>query len=397
MDKVRPQPWLSIIGIGEDGLQGLPLASRQALDAAEIVFGGSRHLQLADVGVRGEPWPMPFDVTPVLKLKGRNVAVVVSGDPFWFGGGGSLARHLDPAEWIAYPVASTFSLIAARLGWRIEETICLGLHAAAFERLVPVLSRGAKLIALVRDGAAAGALCAWLTERGWGASRVIAFSAVGGPKEKLMRSQADKGFAGDVVAPVAVAIEADGRLGLPRCSGLPDDLFINDGQITKRPIRALALSALAPRAGERLWDIGAGSGSISIEWVLAGGEAFAIEQHAARAANVRANAEALGVGHRVHVIEGAAPEALSELPAPDAVFVGGGLTAETFEDIWRLLPGGVRFVAHAVSLETQALLMDLQGRRGGTLDRFEVSHAEPLGRMRSWQSARPIVQWVTSK
>lgn len=397
MDKGRSQPWLSIIGIGEDGLQGLSLASRQALDAAEIVFGGPRHLQLAEVGTRGTAWPVPFDVTPVLALRGRKVAVVVSGDPFWFGGGGSLAQHLDPADWIAYPAPSTFSLIGARLGWRLEETICLGLHAAPVERLVPVLSRGAQVIALVRDGAAAGALCAWLTERGWGASRVVAFSAMGGPNESVAQSVASVGLADGLCAPVAVAIAADGRLGLPRASGLADYLFINDGQITKRPIRALALSALAPRAGERLWDIGAGSGSISIEWALAGGEALAIEQHAERAKNIGANAEAFGVAHRVRLVEGRAPEALAGLSAPDAVFVGGGLTGETFEALWRLLPTGVRFVAHAVSLETQALLMDLQGRLGGTLDRIEISHAAPLGRMRSWQSARPIVQWVTSK
>lgn len=393
----RAGAWLSIIGLGEDGLAGLPLTSRQALDAADIVFGGPRHLALANVGDRGRAWPVPFDVSPVLAMKGRSVAVLASGDPFWFGAGSSLVQHLEAAEWMAYPAPSTFSLAAARLGWRLEETACLGLHAAPFDRLVPILSRGARLICLVRDGGAALALCRWLAERGWGTTAVTALSAVGGPNERIVSSTAADGFSDQVPGPVAIALEADGRHGLPRSSGLPDDLFVHDGQLTKRPVRALALSALAPRPGERLWDVGAGAGSISIEWALAGGEAIAVEQQPARAANIRANAEAFGVAHRISLVEGRAPEALARLDPPDAVFAGGGLNDASFAVLWSLIPSGTRLVAHAVSLETQALLMQLHGRLGGALDRFEFSHAEPLGSMRSWRSARPIVQWTACK
>jgi precorrin-6Y C5,15-methyltransferase (decarboxylating) len=192
-------------------------------------------------------------------------------------------------------------------------------------------------------------------------------------------------------------LEAEGRQGLSRASGLADELFIHDGQISKRHSRALALSALAPRQGEVLWDIGAGSGSISVEWALAGGLAEAIEQRSARIANIRDNAVAFGVSHRITIVEGSAPGALEGLSPPDAIFAGGGLMATSFEAIWGLMRHGTRFVAHAVSLETQALVTDLHARHGGDLDRFEVSHAQPLGRMRSWQATRPIVQWTTCK
>lgn len=373
------------------------MASRKALNAAEIVFGGPRHLALADVGGRGRPWPVPFDVNPVLAERGRRVAILASGDPFWFGAGGSIVAHLAAGEWTAYPAPSAFSLAAAQLGWRLEETVCLGLHAAPFERLVPVLQRGAKIICLVRDGEVVAALCDWLVRQGWGDTAVTALQSLGGPDEAVQRTLAARGVPGLRSALVIVALEPDGRLGLPRSSGLPDSVFIHDGQITKQPVRALALSALGPRPGEHLWDVGAGSGTISVEWALAGGSAMAIEQHAARAANIRANAEAFGLAHKITIVEGIVPEALTALSVPDAVFIGGGLTAGSFEAIWSRLRVGTRFVAHAVSLETQALLTDLHGRYTGDLHQFDISHAQPLGRMRSWRAARPIMQWSASK
>ena len=390
-------PWLTIIGIGEDGLAGLSEASRKALAKAEIVFGGERHLRLADIGGRGRPWPVPFDVAPVLARRGRATAVLASGDPFWHGAGGSIATHLEAGEWIAYPASSTFSLVASRLGWRLEDVVCLGLHAAPFERLVPHLAPGARIICLVRDGKAAAELAAWLVARGWGASRFWALSALGGPRERIDESRADRFGADEVATPVAVAVEAEGNTGLSRASGLDDSLFVHDGQITKRPMRALALSALAPRPGEILWDIGAGSGSISIEWALAGGKALAVEAREDRAANIRANAAAFGLLHRVAVVVGDAPAALSGLDKPDAVFIGGGLDAAMFSAFWPLLGEGARIVAHAVTLETEALLSELARKHGGELMRIELSHVAPLGRYRSWQAVRPVVQWSAVK
>ncbi|NHX27184.1 precorrin-6y C5,15-methyltransferase (decarboxylating) subunit CbiE, partial [Escherichia coli] len=300
-------PWLSLIGITEDGLPGLSDASRRALAEAEIVFGGPRHLDLAGLADRGRAWPVPFSVEPVLAERGRKVAVLVSGDPFWHGAGGSLAAHLAPGEWRAFPAPSTFSLAAARLGWRIETTVCIGLHAAPFERLVPVLAPGRQVICLLRDGSAAGDLARWLTARGFGPSKLHVLECLGGPRERLRQTRAQDFALPDVAAPVAVAITAAGAPGLPRASGLPDDMFTHDGQITKRPVRALTLSALAPRAGELLWDIGGGSGSVSVEWALAapGGRAITIEPRADRCANIRANAVAFGLDHRIEVIHGA--------------------------------------------------------------------------------------------
>jgi len=386
-------PWLTIIGIGEDGLAGLSEASRKALQAAETVFGGERHLALADVGSRGRAWPVPFDASVVLKCCGRPTVVLASGDPFWHGAGAGLAEKLGGDEWIAHPAPSTFSLAAARLGWRLEATACLGLHAAPFERLVPHLAPGARIICLMRDAKAADDLAKWLTERGWGASLVWTLAALGGPREYIDQHRADL-FAEEVAGNLlAVAVQAWGGQGIPRSSGLSDDLFVHDGQITKRPVRALALSALAPRAGERLWDIGAGSGSISVEWALCGGSAIAIEARENRAANIRSNAAAFGLAHRITVVTGRAPEALATLDAPDAVFIGGGLDSAMFDSIWSRLSPGARLVAHSVTLETEALLGELHQRHGGELMRVEIAHTAPLGRYRSWEAARPVVQW----
>jgi precorrin-6Y C5,15-methyltransferase (decarboxylating) len=386
-------PWLTIIGIGEDGLAGLSEASRKALGQAEVVFGGERHLALAGVGNRGRPWPMPFDADSVLSCRGRATAVLASGDPFWHGVGGTLAEKLEVGEWIAHSAPSTFSLVAARLGWRLESVVCLGLHAAPIERLVPHLTRGTRVICLVRDADAISALAQWLTQRGWGASPLWTLSALGGPRECIRQQRAD-GYAADRGENlVAVALEARGSQGIARSSGLSDDRFVHDGQITKRPMRALALSALEPRPGERLWDIGAGSGSISVEWALSGGTAIAVEAREDRAANIRSNASAFGLTHRITVIQGTAPDILSGLETPDAVFIGGGLNSAMFDSVWSRLETGTRLVAHAVTLETEALLADFHQRHGGELMRVEIAHAGALGKYRSWAAARPVVQW----
>ncbi|TYL94698.1 precorrin-6y C5,15-methyltransferase (decarboxylating) subunit CbiE [Bradyrhizobium rifense] len=385
--------WLTIIGIGEDGLAGLSDASRKALSNAETVFGGERHLALADVGSRGRAWPVPFDAEVVLSRRGRPTAVLASGDPFWYGAGAGLAEKLAADEWVAYSAPSTFSLAAARLGWRLESAVCLGLHAAPFERLVPHLAPGARIICLVRDGKAAGDLARWLSERGWGASTFWALAALGGPNESVREYRAESYARASTGKLVAVALEAKGAQGLSRSSGLPDVLFAHDGQITKRPVRALALSALWPCPGSTLWDIGAGSGSISVEWALCGGTAIAVEAREDRVANIRSNAAEFGLAHRITVIAGNAPDALAGLDAPDAVFIGGGLDGAMFDAVWSRIVPGTRLVAHAVTLETEALLGELHQRHGGDLMRVEIAHAAPLGRYRSWEATRPVVQW----
>ena len=392
-------PWLTIVGLGEDGLSGLPETSRDALSRAEVIFGGPRHLALVGAGERGRPWPVPFSAAPVLAERGRRVVVLASGDPFWFGAGGSLVPDLAPGEWTCHPAPSTFSLAASRLGWRLEEALCFGLHAAPFERLRPVLTSGARVICLVRDGAAAGALCRWLSETGFGASSVTLLEALGGPRERVRRMQADGIALSDVAAPVAVAIDVAGAKGLPRTPGLPDELFAHDGQITRHTIRALTLAALAPRAGEVLWDLGAGSGSISVEWCLAapGATSHAVEMRAERVLNIRANTDAFGLIHRLTLHEGAWPELVAALPRPDAVFVGGGLDAGRLEALWSVLPEGTRLVVNTVTIGAEALVAGWHSRHGGALQRFDIAQAAPLGRMQGWVPARPVVQWSVTR
>jgi len=321
--------------------------------------------------------------------------MLASGDPFWFGAGSSVTRQLERGEWHALPAPSTFSLAAARLGWPLNDTVCLGLHVAPLTRLRPYLAPGARLIVLLRDGAAVAGLAGYLVAAGFGATRITVMEALGGPRERVRVAEA-AGFAlAGVAHPVAVGLEpaGDGAV-LHRASGQPDDWFENDGQITKRPVRALTLSALAPRPGELLWDIGAGSGSIAIEWLLAHPtcQAVAIEADETRANRLRANADRLGVD-RLVLVRGRAPDALAGLPAPDAVFIGGGLSALLLSTLWESVPPGCRIVANAVTLESEALLAAAQTERGGSLLRIELADSAPLGGNRGWKPAYPVVQW----
>ncbi|MEM6304303.1 MAG: precorrin-6y C5,15-methyltransferase (decarboxylating) subunit CbiE [Pseudomonadota bacterium] len=390
-------PWLSLIGMGDDTADALTPASRVALDAAELIFGGPRHLELVGAGARGQAWPVPFDAAPVLAARGRRVVVLASGDPFWFGAGGVLVRALQPGEWRVFPAPSTFALVAGALGWRMEELTCHGLHAAPFARLRSVLAPRARLICLVRDGAAVGDLAEWLCTQGAGAAKLHVCERMGGPHQRVRETTAAEYSLHDVAAPVAVGVALPPGVGLSRASGLPDNAFEHDGQITKRPVRALTLSALGPRPGELLWDIGAGSGSVSVEWCLAGGRAIAFERKAGRVQNIQRNNAAFGVDHRMEVREGDAGSLFTGQPGPDAVFVGGGGSATLFAQLFDVLPPGVRIVANGVTLETESLLTQLHRDHGGTLLRIELAQAEPLGRMRGWTPARAVVQWSVTR
>lgn len=391
-------PWLTIVGLGEDGPDGLPPASRAALEAAEVVLGAARHLSLLpDLAAERILWPVPFaDGLPLLRaLRGRRVGVLASGDPFWFGAGSVIAREFAPGEWRALPGPSTFSLAAARLGWPIERTACLGLHAAPLSRLRPHLAPGARALALLRDGAAVAELAAYLAAAGFGASRLWVMEALGGPRERVTQARADALPPDGFAHPACVALDVEGTGAVVPCtSGLDDAFFDNDGQITKRPVRALTLSALAPRPGELLWDIGGGSGSVAIEWLLShpATEAISIEAHPDRAARIRINAARLGAD-RLQVVEGTAPAALEHLAAPQAVFIGGGLSGALLDHLTARLAPGTRLVANAVTLESEAVLAQAHARRGGELLRIELAKAAPLGGRRGWKAAYPVVQW----
>ena len=365
-------------------------------------MGPPRHLSLVPEGdAEKVEWPAPFaDGLPRLRaLTGRRVAVLASGDPFWFGAGSVVARELPEGSWRVLPGPSTFSLAAARLGWALERTVCLGLHAAPLSRLRPHLAPGARILVLLRDGDAVGALARFVSERGFGASRLRVMEALGGPRERVRDMTAEGFDLHDVVHPVCAALEVEGDgVAMPWASGRPDALFDSDGQITKRPVRALTLSALAPRPGERLWDIGSGSGSIAIEWLLSHPTttANAVEARPDRADRLRRNADRLGVD-RLEVVIGDAPAALADLPQPDAVFVGGGLSEGLLVALWQRLDPGTRIVANAVTLESEALLSVWQEKAGGELMRIELATAAPLGSKRGWRSAYPVVQWSVTR
>lgn len=398
--------WLAIVGIGEDGLDGIGAAARQAIGEADLVFGGARHLELAATAIRGEPrpWPVPFDTTmaDVVAARGRNVCVLASGDPFCHGVGTTLARHVDRAEFSAYPAPSAFSLAAARLGWALQETETISLHGRPIHLIRPLLQDGARILALTSNGRSPAEIADLLASSGFGSSRFHILEALGGPAEAVSTLRADA-LGTQIFADLnVVAIEASGddrAKTIPLAVAIPDALFEHDGQITKREIRAVTLSSLAPRPGELLWDIGAGSGSIAISWMLAHPSlhAVAIEAEAERAARIRRNARSLGVPG-LDIVEGHAPEALAGLPQPDAVFVGGGgsrdgVMAITME---RLRAGG-RLVANAVTLEMEAVLLDLYARHGGELSRITVSRAAPVGGKSGWRPAMPVTQWTWSK
>lgn len=407
-------PWLTIIGWGESGTQGLTAASREALTRAEVVFGARRHLRLlaplstdlnddltadlrTDLKTKLREWPVPFadGVPQLLAERGRRVVMLASGDPFWFGAGTSIVSHLEPQEWQALPSPSTFSLAASRLGWPIQDCTCLGLHAKPLTRVRPYLQPGRRLLVLVRDGDAVAALARWVSQFGFADSTLSVLEALGGEHERVSAFPVAATLPDDIAHPVAIALEVAGEgPALPLTPGLPDDFFEHDGQITKQAIRAMTLAALAPKPGERLWDIGTGSGSIAIEWLLAhpDNQAVGVEHNASRAARAAHNARQLGVDW-LTIIEGSALDALAQAPPPDAVFIGGGLSQALLEALWEQLPAGTRLVANAVTLESEALLAHWHQQAGGELLRLELASAAPLGTRRGWKASYPIVQW----
>lgn len=398
--------WLTIVGIGEDGLAGLGEAARHRIAHADIVFGGARHLALAAPLIKGESraWDSPFirSIEAVLAERGRAVCVLASGDPFHYGVGATLSRHVAAAEMDVFPHPSAFSLAAARLGWPLQNVTCLSLHGRPLDLVRPHLHPGAHILALTSDEAGPAALAQLLTNAGFGASTITVHEALGGPDEQIRTALASH-FTLRTINPINICsieiIAAPGARILPFAAGLDDALFAHDGQITKREIRALTLSALAPRHGDLLWDIGAGSGSVGIEWMLAhvSLRAIAIEADAQRVARIAANSLAFGVPD-LRIEHGTAPDVLLGLPQPDAIFIGGGGTeAGVMETAIAALASGGRLVANAVTTQMEALLLARRGELGGSLTRIAIDRAAPIGGMTGWRPAMPITQWSWTK
>jgi precorrin-6B C5,15-methyltransferase / cobalt-precorrin-6B C5,C15-methyltransferase len=405
-DTAASPRWLSIVGIGEDGVEGLSATARALIGNAEIVFGGRRHLALVAPLIRGAArhWPSPFDgaAAEVLAQRGRPICVLATGDPFHYGVGAVLARTIAAREMNVVPAPSAFSLAASRLGWALPQAVLLSVHGRMLDLIRPHLQPGARILALTSDGDGPPALAKLLAESGFGASLFTVLEALGGPHERIRSTNAAAYDLGAIDPLNTVAIEVDAAPGarvLTRAAGLADSLFEHDGQITKREIRAVTLSSLAPSRGELLWDIGAGAGSVAIEWMLADPamRAIAVERSADRAARIARNAAAFGVPE-LEMVEGAAPAALSGLAAPDAIFVGGGASdAGVLDAAARALRPGGRLVVNALTLESEAALLARYAAFGGELLRIAISRAGEVGTMTAWRPAMPVTQWVWTK
>ncbi|WDM58853.1 precorrin-6y C5,15-methyltransferase (decarboxylating) subunit CbiE [Pseudomonas sp. NEEL19] len=390
-------PWLTVVGIGEDGFPGLGKQARRALLGATKIVGSPRQLALLPHCTRAEqlPWPSPFSLNPVLALRGEPVCVLASGDPMFYGVGASLARLVPAAEMRVLSMPSSCALAAARLGWPVQDLHVLSLVARPLAALNAHLYSGLRLLVLSNDGDSPAAIAALLCERGFGPSRLQVFEHLGGEAERMLVGTAQDWPHTDIAALNLVAIDCQATPHAPRhhrLAGLPDSAFRHDGQLTKRDVRAMTLARLAPQPGELLWDVGAGCGSIGIEWMRAhpACRALAIEADEGRQGFIEHNRDALGVPG-LQLVRGKAPAALHGLEPPDAIFIGGGVTREGVLDLcWASLRPGGRLVANAVTLQSELALAHFRQQHGGELTRVHVAHAQPLGAFDTWRQALPI-------
>jgi len=390
-------PWLTVVGIGEDGFSGLGKQARRALLGASRIIGSPRQLALLPrcIGAQRQDWPTPFSLAPVLALRGEPVCVLASGDPMFFGVGANLARQVPAAEMQVLSMPSSCALAAARLGWPLQDVHVVSVVARPLAALNAHLYSGQRLLVLSNDGASPAAIAALLRERGFGPSRLHVLEHLGGAAERQLGGTADDWPATEVAALNLVAIEclaSPDAVRLSRVPGLADSAFRHDGQLTKRDVRAITLARLAPQPGELLWDVGAGCGSIGIEWMRAhpACRTLAIEADEGRQGFIEYNRDALGVPG-LQLVRGKAPDALAELERPDAIFIGGGVTREGVLPLcWeRLRPGG-RLVANAVTLQSELALAHFREQHGGELTRIHVAQAQPLGAFDTWRQALPI-------
>lgn len=403
--RCAPGDQVTVVGIGADGWAGLTEAARDALRRAAVITGSPRQLELLpELGGRPVPLPSPLlEHLDGLVQDNPGLCVLASGDPMLNGIGATLARRLGPERLRIVPAVSSVALACARLGWPEQEVTVVSLLARPPETILAALQPGARLLAMCRDRSTPALTAKLLTAAGWGRSELAVLEQLGGPAERVSAAQpaselTSDGF-DDLCLLAVTARPAPGARAITRVPGLPDDAYESDGQLTRRELRALALAALAPGPGQLLWDVGAGSGSIGIEWMRADplARAIAVEVRPDRAERACRNAAALGVP-ALQVITGVAPAALAGLPDPDAVFIGGGLTADgMLPACWqRLRPGG-RLVAHAVTIESETLLHSWQQEHGGELVKVAVSYSEPLGGFTTWRPALPVTQWQASK
>ena len=398
-------PWLTIVGIGMNGVEGLTPEQRQAIDEADVLAGGKRHLEMIpDNGSERLQWRAPFieSLEKVLAYKGRKVTVLATGDPMWFGIGATLSHRVGEDEMKVLPAPSAFSLAAARMAWPLADIECLSTHGRPIETLISFLTPDAKLLILTANGDAPKDIAKLLVAQGFGESRFTVLGNLGSDDELKIESPAAEwgGKEAPDLNTVAVICHAglNARI-FPRTGGLPDNAFIHDGQITKREVRAVTLSSLQPLPGQLLWDVGAGCGSIAIEWMRSArnARAFSIEKNPKRRDMIKNNALGLGTPS-LEIVAGSAPDEFRDLEAPDAIFIGGGLTTNNvLSSCWKALKSGGRIVANSVTLESEAMLIDAQNNFGGELIKISIDRTREVGSFNRWKPLAPVTQWQAIK
>ncbi len=407
-------PWLTIVGIGDDGLAGLAPAARALVETAEVLVGGDRHQRMvAETSAERVTWAGGLDAAmgAIERHRGRRVVVLATGDPMWYGAGANLTRRFGPAEMVVLPAPGAFNLAAARMLWSLADVELLTVHGRPLESVIVALAPWARWLVLSEDGDTPRRMGDLLTACGYGPSTLTVLEHLGGPQERRLDGIAEAWphpRAADLNTLAVECRAGEGARVLARSPGLPDEAFETDGQLTKREVRAATLAALAPLPGRLLWDVGAGSGAIAIEWLravppkrIAGrGEAgaVAIERDAGRCATIARNASTLGVP-QLRIVHGEAPAAFDGLDGPpDAIFVGGGCVREgLLEQCWAPLPSGGRLVANAVTLEAEMRLAAFRQEHGGDLARIAVSRAEPVGSLTAYRPLMPVTQYVAVK
>jgi precorrin-6B C5,15-methyltransferase / cobalt-precorrin-6B C5,C15-methyltransferase len=397
-------PWLSIIGIGEDGWAGLSEQAQTLINQAQILIGGQRHLDFISPGNQKRlVWRSPISesIAHIQSCRGQRVCILASGDPMCYGIGNTLLRSIARSEMTIIPAPSAFSLATAKLGWDLGQVATISLCGRPPEALNLLLTNNARILVLSSDQTTPGIVAKQITKQGFGPSEMQVLEHLGGPKEKIIQSTAAQWHqaVADLNLIALTCIAEPGHRGFSRLAGLPDSAYIHDGQLTKREIRTITLAALAPLPGELLWDVGSGCGSIAIEWMRSNPrcQAIAIEHHPTRLENIAQNANNLGVPG-LQIQPGTAPTAFANLPTPDAIFIGGGLTAEgVFEACWNALPSGGRLVVNGVTIESERLILNQQAILGGELIRISIERTYAIGRFLGWKALSPILQWQVIK
>lgn len=402
-EHANPEKWLHIVGIGEDGMDGLTPVTRAVVEAADIIIGGDRHHKLSSAcTAQRVAWPSPFNalIETLQSYKGKRVVVLATGDPLWFSVGARIGRAIPPAQIVYHPQISAFQLTAARMGWSVADVETLTVHGRPVHQMVAFIQPNQQLIILTTGAETPAQIAQFLTERGFGQSQMTVLANMGGEAEQRFDgTAADWSHVVPAFNTLAVhCIAAPDAALIPRVPGLSDDLFHSDGTMTKQEVRAATVAKLMPMRGALLWDIGTGSGSVAIEWMRAAryARAIGIEPRADRRAMAAENALALGAP-KLELIDGEVPAALDGLDAPDAIFIGGGLSPETFEIAWKNLRPLGRLVANSVTLESEAILVALHKIHGGQLVKIGVERAEPVGRMTGWRPSMTVTQWSLVK